>query len=184
MAYYLIDYENVSAAGLDMVDQLSQDDTVCIFYSKHSDSLTFELYLQLQNSQAEIILEKVETGGKNALDFQLSSYLGYLICEHQKDQYLIITKDKGFQSLAEFWSGRGISVRLADDIKSGMPDSREELFKGVHARISDTDVARKVTEILLCNNSKQQVHTALAREYKDGAKGLYAAVKPLIRECS
>ena len=33
MAYYLIDFENVKSRGMEGVELLAEEDTVCIFYS-------------------------------------------------------------------------------------------------------------------------------------------------------
>lgn len=99
--YYLVDYENVNKTGLNGVAKLDKDDVVCIFYSENADSLTFGLHRRLNESAAEIIYKKVVIGNKNALDFQLSSYLGYIIHENESEgkqyDYYIVSKDKAFE---------------------------------------------------------------------------------------
>ena len=99
MAYYLIDFENVKSRGMEGVELLAEEDTVCIFYSDNADSMTFDLHRKLNETKAQIIYHKVAVGTKNALDFQLATYLGYLICEQQREgihpDYFIVTKDKG-----------------------------------------------------------------------------------------
>ena len=103
MAYYLIDFENVKSRGMEGVELLTEEDTVCIFYSDNADSMTFDLHRKLNETKANIIYHKVAVGTKNALDFQLATYLGYLICEQQREgihpNYFIVTKDNGFTSL-------------------------------------------------------------------------------------
>ena len=86
MAYYLIDFENVKSRGMEGVELLTEEDTVCIFYSDNADSMTFDLHRKLNETKANIIYHKVAVGTKNALDFQLATYLGYLICEQWKAQ--------------------------------------------------------------------------------------------------
>ena len=76
---YFVDYENVSKAGLKGVEELGKKDTVYIFYSTYSNSLTFNEHASLMKAKAEIIYFEVKTVGKNALDFQLSSYIGYVL---------------------------------------------------------------------------------------------------------
>ena len=39
MAYYLIDFENVKSRGMEGVELLTEEDTVCIFYSDNADSM-------------------------------------------------------------------------------------------------------------------------------------------------
>ena len=38
MAYYLIDFENVKSRGMEGVELLAEEDTVCIFYSDNVSS--------------------------------------------------------------------------------------------------------------------------------------------------
>ena len=111
MAYYLIDFENVKSRGMEGVELLAEEDTVCIFYSDNADSMTFDLHRKLNETKAQIIYHKVAVGTKNALDFQLATYLGYLICEQQREgihpDYFIVTKDNGFTSLMVYWKAQG-----------------------------------------------------------------------------
>ena len=103
MATYLIDYENVKSEGIKGIAQLSEEDRVVIFYSHNADTITFEAMDMIFNSKAQVSKYKILCGGKNALDFQLSTYLGYLIHE-AKDSYLyIISKDNGFKHVVDFW---------------------------------------------------------------------------------
>ncbi len=91
MAYYLIDFENVKSRGMEGVELLAEEDTVCIFYSDNADSMTFDLHRKLNETKAQIIYHKVAVGTKNALDFQLATYLGYLIVSSRGKGYTRIT---------------------------------------------------------------------------------------------
>ena len=50
MAYYLIDFENVKSRGMEGVELLAKEDTVCIFYSDNADSMTFDLHRKLNET--------------------------------------------------------------------------------------------------------------------------------------
>ena len=123
MAYYLIDFENVKSRGMEGVELLTEEDTVCIFYSDNADSMTFDLHRKLNETKANIIYHKVAVGTKNALDFQLATYLGYLICEQQREgihpNYFIVTKDNGFTSLMVYWKAQGVPVRIIRNLLWG-----------------------------------------------------------------
>ena len=123
MAYYLIDFENVKSRGMEGVELLTGEDTVCIFYSDNADSMTFDLHRKLNETKADIIYHKVAVGTKNALDFQLATYLGYLICEQQREgihpNYFIVTKDNGFTSLMVYWKAQGVPVRIIRNLLWG-----------------------------------------------------------------
>lgn len=130
MAYYLIDFENVKSRGMEGVELLAEEDTVCIFYSDNADSMTFDLHRKLNETKAQIIYHKVAVGTKNALDFQLATYLGYLICEQQKEgihpNYFIVTKDNGFISLMVYWKAQGVPVRIIRNLLWGKNPTVEQ----------------------------------------------------------
>lgn len=78
---YLIDFENVHSDGLKGIEQLGEKDKCYIFYSEHAGVLTFNMHKRITESKADIFYVEAQVGMKNALDFQLVSYLGYMIRE-------------------------------------------------------------------------------------------------------
>lgn len=110
MVLYLIDYENVKNAGLTGIDRLSEDDKAVIFYSPNADTISFEVHHALMRSKCRIDFYKIRRGGKNFLDFQLSTYLGYMMKGENFDQAVIISKDQGFDSLIDFWESGFVEV--------------------------------------------------------------------------
>ena len=135
--YYLVDYENVHSAGLDGIHKLDDSSTVCIFYTKNANKLAPSLNIGMLESKAKITYIHAEAGAKNALDFQLSSYLGELIMENGSEcKYFIVSKDSGFASLIPFWKERGVEVEIVSDI------SGDGIF-------SHDDIAQKADEVIL-----------------------------------
>lgn len=117
MAIYLVDYENTHHLG--GISRLPKNDTVVVFYTQNSSSLSFDAHKEILQAQAKILYKYVDNGGKNALDFQLSTYLGYLIGEKQADeqQLYIVSKDKGFYYVSKFWEReRGIRVTVVPSL--------------------------------------------------------------------
>ena len=103
MTVYLVDFENVRSGGLRGVEELSEGDKVVIFYSKNADAITFDVHMLLSKSKAEIETFRILRGGRNSLDFQLSTYLGYLVMENSYKNIVIISQDKGFLCATSFW---------------------------------------------------------------------------------
>ena len=103
MKTYLVDFENVKSKGLVGIDRLTSDDHVIIFYSENSDTISFEMHCMVMQAKAEVDYMKVRVGGKNALDFQLSTLLGYLVAEGDNSHIFIISNDRGFDKLHDFW---------------------------------------------------------------------------------
>ena len=187
MAYYLIDYENVKTHGLDGISGLGREDSVCLFYSENADTLTFGLHRRLSEAKAEIQYQKVETGTKNALDFQLSSYLGYLISENRdrNARFYIVTKDKGFGALVSYWSRRDVPVKIVMDLAGRDEDKeKDELNDRVSKVVSDKTAVPTVVKIIQQYKTKQGINNALLKEFKDNkrASEIYTAIKPLITD--
>lgn len=103
MKTYLVDFENVKSKGLSGIDRLSEDDHVIIFYSENSDTISFEMHCMVMQAKANVNYMKVRVGGKNALDFQLSTLLGYLVAQETNTHIFIISNDRGFDKLHDFW---------------------------------------------------------------------------------
>lgn len=186
MNYYLIDYENVKVEGLNGVSGLSEKDAVCIFYSKNADTLTFDLAQRLQETAAQVSYQKVEVGTKNALDFQLASYLGYLICRHERQRdghFFVVTKDNGFNALVNYWRQRKADVQIVIDC-TGRDNKTEKdaLTEKARAVLSDEALVPMVVRMIQQYKTKQGINNALMKELKDAKKSgeIYQAIKPLI----
>ena len=103
MRSFLVDFENVKSKGLVGIDQLGSDDHVVIFYSENSDTISFEMHCSVMRAAASVEYMKVNVGGKNALDFQLSTLLGYMVAQQNNSHIFVISNDKGFDKLHDFW---------------------------------------------------------------------------------
>lgn len=106
MKIYLVDFENVKSKGLTGIDSLDENDKVIIFYSENSDTISFEMHQKVLLSRAQIQYLKVNVGGKNALDFQLATLLGYLVGRDEYSHIFVISNDKGFDFLHDFWQAK------------------------------------------------------------------------------
>lgn len=104
MSTFLVDYENVNQKGLSGISKLAENDVVYIFYSANVSTLTFDIHKQIIASNAQIKYISVANGTKNALDFQLDTFLGYLIATSTDRQFYIVSADNGFQVVKNFWS--------------------------------------------------------------------------------
>jgi len=114
MRIFLIDFENVHSEGLAGVDFLNENDEVVIFHSNNADTITFEMMHKLMFSKAKLSYYKVRRGGRNALDFQMSSFLGYLVNSHgslEAVEFFLISKDNGFDFVIDFWESGNINIK-------------------------------------------------------------------------
>ena len=187
MNYYLVDYENVKSHGLDGITSLDSNDVLVIFYSENADSLTFGLHRRLNESKAKISYQKVDVGTKNALDFQLATYLGYLVRDNEgkESSYYIVTKDQGFSSLVNYWKKRKINVSLIVDLSGrDVQKEKNDLRVQVEKVVSDEAVVDIVVKYIQQYKTKLGINNALAKQFKDSKKAseIYNAIKPLIAD--
>ena len=183
--YYLVDYENVKSEGLNGVHKLDANNTVCIFYSRNAERLSPELNLNLKESGAEIIYRHVEVGTRNALDFQLSSYLGEIITENEGNEcrYFIVSKDNGFSSLIPFWKEKGIEIETVSDVSgTKLHDESVEILQRVRELTGDDENAESITKIISTCRTKTEINSELLRRFRDNTKAgeIYRAIRPLI----
>lgn len=188
MAIYFIDYENVHVDGLKGVAKLSEDDSVCIFYSEKANTLTFGLHRRLLESNAKIEYIKVSIGTPNSLDFQLTSILGYKIAKNEGQVYVIVSKDKGFDSTVDFWRKKKIEISRVEDITTDVQNSKNELIQEIISLVGtdNEEYAQNIFEALTERKSKNGVHNYLMQELHDNKKvtELYKKIKPLLKEKS
>ena len=152
MKIYLIDFENVKSKGLTGIDSLTEYDRVIIFYSENADTINFEMHQKVLISKAEVEYFKVHVGGKNALDFQLSTLLGYLVSKNYYSHIFVISNDKSFDFLHDFWHGKYIAapdcivyrtktiaqaINYAGGKKQPIPDDDDDTDTAVFAPAED-----------------------------------------------
>ena len=104
MSIYLIDYENTGISGLTGIETLKKSDRVYLFYGVYTGSITFDTHIALNNTKAKIKYLKIDKSAKNYLDFQLATMSGYLIAKNKDTDFVIVSRDNGFNSVVDFWN--------------------------------------------------------------------------------
>jgi len=194
--YYLVDYENVHKAGLNGVEELKKTDTVYIFYSENADSLSFELHHYLENAKAAVHYIKVDTDGKNALDFQLSTYIGFLIGRNEHCKCYIVSNDKGYLNVQDFWKSSPAKIKLIPCIRSQTNTTaaakKAELLDALRPvegvseeeKLQAAELIRHQLKVGAPQLSKLKVNinNLLIHEFgTEKTKLIYAVIKPLIK---
>lgn len=112
--YYLVDSENVNDNWLMLLDLAGEEDEIIIFYTKNSPHMSYMSVVKLLGNTSRKITFEECYEGNNALDFQLVSYMGYLMSEaslHNGTEYIIMSNDTGFDAAVKFWKKKGFLVR-------------------------------------------------------------------------
>lgn len=186
MSIYLIDFENVGEAGFNGIEHLKKEDVIIVFYSKNtSKKISIDIFGNNIN-QAEIHFFKAEVGSKNALDFQLVSYLGFLIQKRtENEEFCIVSKDNGYSPLAPFWKRYGVTVKQAIDLAGNTvpvvepkkktkaekekESKAEEINKAVSKILKKKEVA-EVVRIVIDSKSKEELKEKLTVFLKNDGK--------------
>lgn len=107
MAIYLIDTENVQTKFVQLIDRLNNEDTIMLFMNKDKHNMSLHIDDVLNINSKNVTIEIVDCcsgkAKKNSLDFQLVSYLGYIISKQGNQRYVIVSNDSGFDPVVEFW---------------------------------------------------------------------------------
>ncbi len=112
---FLIDFENVHEKGLEGIGSLKPEDTVHLFYTKNASKISLDI---LSEIQAKLRFHKVNVG-KQSLDMQLVSYLGFLIGTVGKEpEYIIVSNDAGFHNTLAFWGEKDTKISQMKSMKA------------------------------------------------------------------
>lgn len=107
--FYLVDTENVGSVWVDLIPTLGKQDCLLLFYTVNSSGISYEDLLKLAGQEEKYQMIQCFTG-RNGLDFQLVSYLGYLIKSNAKAEFVIVSNDVGYDAVVRFWNEKDISV--------------------------------------------------------------------------
>ena len=205
MDYYLIDYENIGADGLKELGRVKEGDVVILFYSEQCKNISLDIVESMVRLNVQFSCFKVITGTKNALDFQLSSHLGYLIGKFEENaKYYIVSNDKGFDCVCEYWGKLNklverivfqkqepqIEVQEQEEAaktsgkKSKVKESDIASIEEIKSLLTDEDEPDEVLKIFNQYKTKQAICNGMAKYFKDSKRvsAIYKKLKPLLKE--
>ena len=107
---YLVDSENVGDIWVPLLVASQPDEEVIVFYTQKSPHMNYENVRLLKETDKEAKFIKCFEGS-NALDFQLVTQLGYMLCENQENCYVIVSNDTGFDAAVRYWKQRNMPVQ-------------------------------------------------------------------------
>lgn len=147
---FLVDTENVNFKALDNANVLDKNDTIILFVTDRTGKSQFsDKKIQALKTKANIMKINVVTGTKNSLDFQLVSYLGLLIGLQisQKNNYYIVSKDKGFKSSVNLlYNCTNHKVHLIDEIKKESNNQNSKKVIKIAQKTPPEDLVLKLKE--------------------------------------
>lgn len=152
---YLIDTENVRTVWTLLLDRMSLNDKIYVFYTMNSGNVSYEDLNGVISSGKNVELIQCHTG-KNGLDFQLVSYLGYLIRNNENADYCIISDDNGYDAVIKFWEGREVKVsrKTAFQVSGKQAKAPKKSLFGVKPRAKAKPAAKVETETKAASEEK------------------------------
>jgi hypothetical protein len=144
--YILIDYENVQPSSLSIESEYPF--RVLLFVGPTQNKIPIELASSMQalGTNAEYI--KVDSIGKNALDFHLALYLGRLIEREANGYFHIISKDSGFDTVIKHLRDRKVLIQKYAQINDIL------ILKGSGVKTLPERVAATTEFLISRGNSK------------------------------
>jgi hypothetical protein len=117
-----IDYENVQSVDLSRIAQM--DFKVWLFAGVSQSRIPIELVRSTQAFGNKLEWVSIDGNGPNALDFHIAYYLGAHTANNTKDEYFILSKDKGFDPLIKHVAKLKVKCRRISTISEIEPTQR------------------------------------------------------------
>ncbi|MFM9915391.1 MAG: nucleotide pyrophosphohydrolase [Rhizobacter sp.] len=105
--HVLLDYENVQPSEAELRALVPDASQVWVFHGPHQR----QVEARFASFGAEVTAVPISKTGKNALDFHLSFYMGYIASRNQASAMVVVANDKGYEPLLEHARSMGFAAR-------------------------------------------------------------------------
>ena len=127
--HVLLDYENVQPTEAELRAMVPDATRLWIFHGPNQRQIEH----RFASYGADVTAVRIDKAGKNALDFQLSFYVGWIAAQHRASAIVVVANDKGYgPMLASLMAGAdadAIEAALSRLIEGGVV--RVDSAKGV-----------------------------------------------------
>ena len=154
---YFVDSENVGDVWVQLLSVSEPEDKVYVFYTAKSPYMNYESVRRLKEVEKEPVFIKCFEG-TNALDFQLVTQLGYLLCQEKDSSYCIVSNDTGYDAVVRYWGERGYDVT-----RMTAKECSEKKEKGEEQELKADTAGEIVTALFSCisRENLQNLHNVL-----------------------
>lgn len=177
---FLIDLENINHRFIPGMEELESNDRVILFYSDQ-DQLTVDVLSALANTKATVERRFSTQHTKNAMDFQICSYLGILVDRNPKDcEYYIVSLDKGYGAAVELIKDIYSDVKV-EIVKNCKCEKQEEAVRTTIDSLLGTfsrKVRKEAEDAVKRSNNTSELHNYLQLALKRDGKMVYEKIKP------
>ena len=92
----MVDFENIQQIN---PSEIPSDMHIVVFLGAAQKNISIDLVAQTQKLGSRLEWKRIETPGKNALDFFIAYYLGRTLKKEPQTECVILSKDTGFDPL-------------------------------------------------------------------------------------
>jgi NTP pyrophosphatase (non-canonical NTP hydrolase) len=112
--HVLLDYENVQPSGDELRALVPEASQVWVFHGPHQRHVE----KHFAGLGAAVTAVPISKTGKNALDFHLSFYMGYIASRNPSATLVVVANDKGYEPMLEHARAMGFAARQLGHVKA------------------------------------------------------------------
>lgn len=162
----LIDFENIQNINLEQIEKF--DYRIYLFIGESQNKIPFDLVKSAQKLGDKLQWVKIDGNGANALDFHIAYYLGNQIEKDHNNEYIILSKDKGFDPLVSFITKQNVKCKRINSISEIVPlrksDNNNEKYIKILENLKKIVKAKRPRKN---NTLKQHVKTLFGKTLTD-----------------
>ncbi|MDE6671366.1 MAG: hypothetical protein K2K16_04135 [Ruminococcus sp.] len=121
--YYIVDFNGVKADGLDGIENLTENDTLIVFFVKEESKVDFALLSKFYACHTNVTTKEIET--KELILPVISMYIGS-ISNETLDVYLVCNDGTNYVKTAEIAIGNDIKISVQCTISGSVAELSEE----------------------------------------------------------
>ena len=185
---YLVDTENIGRTFIPMLMNPEPNASYIMFCSEHSPMLPLSTLPKIKANLEVFQFIECCTPGQNALDFQLISVMGYLLHKTPKNQYIVVSKDTGYDPAIRFWKQHGFDIKRfepseppAEHIAKKNP-TKENIAKALREANVNSIYIDNMTEIIFGHKkNKSAIYQEFIKQFgQEHGTTLYKNNKAII----
>jgi len=154
--HYFIDYENVREHGLSGLSGLNGDCYVHLMFTSNANKISLDSLVNLNGAHVEIMKTPA---GKQSLDMQLISYMGFIIGRElgEENEYIIVSKDKGYKNSEIFWnSNSSVKGRVLIRPRIAEPEAEQKVQEETVPALPAEPEKEKITDTAAVVESEEK----------------------------
>jgi len=184
--YIFIDFENLHKVKLS--DLHHENIRLFIFVGKFQNKIPFEMVTEAQNMGERVDWIKIEGSSRDNLDFHICFFMGLYHKEaHPKVEFIILSKDKGFDPIAAYIASMGRPCRRYERIAQILGTEEKRSKRRVNHELDSTiNFALGIIQKLRPAQRPRKVRTLLnyignhLRKEKDKAPDMEEILQELV----